>query len=327
MPTKTKLRELAQLGFSISGQSCSPGFDLNRIVNTTCKLPCELDSSLQSLLEETWPSDLYLGAVQFFGADRFNTEHDELYPGVAVIPHGFFCFGSDGAGSLYAYCVSDKRVYLLPHENFSDAGMVSTEWKDIETNTENIKSVAVQSWGSMDGFLEWAFVQLQDHQRQQELHETGEVPGAGSALLEHVEPELGVVQEEQFDSGPLNRLPTKTGLPVDDVEISFIHWVEKLTGKKCNPYMESGTEFWLVEFKDAHVSKICFIAPGKNACRSLEIKGDWLLRIREPKPFKLIPHVEELMNIALSRPREVLPGQFLFQFRSTELRFPPSLDE
>ena len=170
---KTKLKELAQLGFSVSGESVPLGFDVERIANTTSRLPVGLENTLQPLLIEVWPSDFFLGAVEFFGPDRINAEHDDLYPGLSVISHGFFCFGSDGAGNIYAFCVDDGRVYLLPSENFTDEGMLSSEWKEIETNPASIKGVAVQSWQSIDDFLEWAHVELTalKHERDNQSNE------------------------------------------------------------------------------------------------------------------------------------------------------------
>ena len=167
MRENSKLIQLAELGFSLAGESVSLGFDLQRIAPTVAKLPRGLDSQFESLLADSWPSDFFLGSVEFFGPDRINIEHAELYPGLTVIEHGFFCFGSDGAGTLYTYCVEDGRVYLLPNENFSDDGMVSSDWAPIETSAANIKSVALQSWNSLDAFFDWALVELRRFEQQQ----------------------------------------------------------------------------------------------------------------------------------------------------------------
>lgn len=164
---QTKLAQLTKLGFQMAGESVPLGFDVSRISATTSKLPKGIDEDLQKLFAESWPSDFFLGSIELIGPDRINEEHEGLYPGLTIIRHGFICIGSDGAGTMFSYCVGDRRVYLLPNENFSDDGLQSNKWVKIETTPENIKSVAVQSWDSLDALFDWALVELRELEKNQ----------------------------------------------------------------------------------------------------------------------------------------------------------------
>lgn len=108
-----KLDRLSQLGFAMSGQSVPLGFDVGRISPTTSKLPKGIGDELRDLFEKHWPSDFFLGSIEFIGPDRINEEHADLYPGLTVIRYGFVCIGSDGAGTMYAYCTEDQRVFAF----------------------------------------------------------------------------------------------------------------------------------------------------------------------------------------------------------------------
>ena len=151
------------MGFAIAGDSVPLGFDVSRISDTLAKLPNGIDDELRTMMAEAWPSDFFLGAIEIIGPDRINFEHQDLYPGLTVIRHGFICIGSDGAGTMFAYGSADRRVYLLPNENFSDNGLRSRSWDELETTAENIKSVADRSWESLDDLFDWAIVELQKH--------------------------------------------------------------------------------------------------------------------------------------------------------------------
>ena len=160
MSAQSKLIELAELGFSMAGESVPLGFDIDRISPTLSKLRNGLDSQLQSLFEKAWPSDFFLGMIEFIGPDRINSEHAELYPGLTLIQHGFICIGSDGTGTMYSYCPADQRVYLFSPDYFSDNGIVSHSWGKLETNAGNIKTISINAWDSLELLFDWALVEL-----------------------------------------------------------------------------------------------------------------------------------------------------------------------
>ena len=160
MSAAGKRVQLAEMGFTIAGTSVPLGFDLKRISATLSKMPVEIDEELRCLFVESWPSDFFLGAIEIIGPERINLEHQELYPGLILVRHGFICIGSDGCGTMYTYCLSDKRVYLFLPDNFSDDGLCSDSWKPLEPTVENIKSVAVESWESLESLFDWAIVEL-----------------------------------------------------------------------------------------------------------------------------------------------------------------------
>ena len=123
-------------------------------------MPIGISDELSALFAKDWPSDFFLGAIEIIGPDRIIMEHEELYPGLAIIPYGFICIGSDGAGTMFSHCIADNRVYLLPNENFSDDGLVSDSFDPLKLTPENIKSVSESSWDSLESLFDWAIVEL-----------------------------------------------------------------------------------------------------------------------------------------------------------------------
>jgi len=168
MSASAKLRKLAAAAFALAGESVPLGFDPALISSTVSKLPNGITAELRSLFANDWPSDFFLGAIEIIGSDRINAEHEELYPGLAVIPHGFICVGSDGTGTMYSHCTADDCIYLLPNENFSDDGLHSDSWDELEMTPENIKSVAISSWDSFEALFDWVITELETLRQQQE---------------------------------------------------------------------------------------------------------------------------------------------------------------
>ena len=168
MSSSVKLRQLAETAFAIAGESVPLGFDPAQIASTISRLPSGISAELRALFTENWPSDFFLGSIEIIGPNRITTEHEELYPGLAIIPHGFICIGSDGAGTMYSHCQSDGRVYLLPNENFSDDGLHSNSWDKLEMTPDNIKSVAISSWDSLEALFDWAIDELEKLRQEQQ---------------------------------------------------------------------------------------------------------------------------------------------------------------
>ncbi len=170
MSASTKLRKLAESAFKFAGESVPLGFDVTLISATTFRLPHGLPEELRSLLENDWPSDFFVGAIEFIGPQRIKTEHEELYPGLGILPFGFICIGSDGAGAMFSYDTADSRVYLLSHECFSDDGLHPFGSSDIEMNAENIKSVAIETWDTLEALFDWAIIRLNEiiHNKEQD---------------------------------------------------------------------------------------------------------------------------------------------------------------
>lgn len=168
MSSSVKLRQLADTAFEMAGESATLGFDPAQIASTIAKLPSGISGELRALFTNDWPSDFFLGSIEIIGPNRINTEHDELYPGLAVISHGFICIGSDGAGTMFSHCQFDDRVYLLPNENFSDDGLHSDSWDELEMTPDNIKSVAISSWDSLEALFDWAIDELEKLRQEQQ---------------------------------------------------------------------------------------------------------------------------------------------------------------
>jgi hypothetical protein len=155
------LSALLRKGFQMSGENVPLGFDSRRIAQTLAKLPRGLGSTLEALFATSWPSDsFFLGRIELLGPDRINQEHDALLPGCLIVNFGFLCIGSDGAGTLFSYCVDDGKVYLIPHEYVSEDAVYARPWNKLEVSAENIKAIAEQSWDSLGALFEWALAGL-----------------------------------------------------------------------------------------------------------------------------------------------------------------------
>ena len=161
MNESATLTNLLRKAFQMAGESVPLGFDVAKIQPTLAKLPGDLDTGLEPLFASVWPSDsFHVGRIELFGPERINYEHAELLPSCLVIKHGFLGIGSDGAGTIFCYCVADKQVYLVPHEGvYEDAVSVPSRGEQ-EPSAENIKAVSEQTWASLGALFEWAFAEL-----------------------------------------------------------------------------------------------------------------------------------------------------------------------
>lgn len=167
MTASTLLSCLMQMAFRMSGESIPLGFDISRIQPTLAKLPRGPATGLESLFTSGWPSDsFHVGRIELFGPEQINYEHAELLPSCLVVNHGFLGIASDGAGTIYCYCVDDQRVYLIPHEYVTDDAVYAHPWTRLEVSATNIKSIAEQTWGSLASLFEWALAELQGAESQ-----------------------------------------------------------------------------------------------------------------------------------------------------------------
>jgi hypothetical protein len=156
------LSNLLQRAFQMSGESVPLGFDVSRIRPTLAMLPGGLVTGLEALFVSVWPSDsFHLGSIELFGPDRINYEHEELLPSCLIVKHGFLGIGSDGAGSIYSYCVEDKRIYLIPHEYVSEDAVYTEPWERLDPSDANIKAISERSWDSLAALFDWALAELQ----------------------------------------------------------------------------------------------------------------------------------------------------------------------
>jgi hypothetical protein len=155
------LSSLLQKAFQLAGESIPLGFDVGKIQPTLAKLPGGPLTGLESLFASVWPSDsFHVGRIELFGPDRINHEHAELLPSCLVIEYGFLGIGSDGAGTIFSYCVDDKKVYLIPHEYVSADSVYAKPWVKLEVSTVNIKAISERTWDSLAALFDWALQEL-----------------------------------------------------------------------------------------------------------------------------------------------------------------------
>jgi hypothetical protein len=158
---ETLLAKLLQKAFQMAGESVPLGFDVIAIQPTLAKLPAGPVTGLEPLFCSVWPSEAFhLGAIELFGPERINYEHKELLPSCVIVNHGFLGIGSDGAGTMFGYCVEDQRVYLIPHEYVAEDAVYAKPWKKMEVTPANIKAISEESWDSLGKLSEWALVEL-----------------------------------------------------------------------------------------------------------------------------------------------------------------------
>ena len=161
MNEATLLTNLLRKAFQMAGESVPLGFDVGRIQPTLAKLPGGPVTGLEPLFSSVWPSDsFHVGRLELFGPERINEEHAELLPGCLVVKYGFLGIGSDGAGTIFSYDVTDKKVYLLPHEYVSEDAVYAKPWTKLEPSVENIKAISEQTWDSLGSLFEWALAEL-----------------------------------------------------------------------------------------------------------------------------------------------------------------------
>jgi hypothetical protein len=162
MDQTSSLAALLEKGFETAGERVAVGFDPSRIRPTLSKLPASPGDDLLSLFTTTWPVEsFFLGAIELLGPDRINEEPDVLLPGCLIVKFGFLCFGSDGGGGMYSYCLNNRKVYLIPHEYVAEDAVYAQPWERLDPSEENIKTIAEQSWPSLDALFEWARVELE----------------------------------------------------------------------------------------------------------------------------------------------------------------------
>jgi len=158
---KTLLSNLVQKAFQMAGESVPLGFDVAAIQLTLAKLPAGPATGLEPLFKSVWPSEAFhLGRIELFGPERINYEHKELLPSCLIVNHGFLGIGSDGAGTIFSYCVEDRKVYLIPHEYVSDDAVYGKPWEKMEATPANIKAISEEAWDSIGKLFEWAHAEL-----------------------------------------------------------------------------------------------------------------------------------------------------------------------
>lgn len=161
MNESVTLTSLLRKAFQISGESVPLGFDVATIQPTLAKLPDGPVTRLEPLFVSAWPSDsFHVGRIELFGPERINYEHAELLPCCLVIKYGFLGIGSDGAGTIFSYCVADTKVYLVPHEYVSEDAVYVRPWTKLEPSAENIKAISDRTWNSLGSLFEWALLEL-----------------------------------------------------------------------------------------------------------------------------------------------------------------------
>jgi hypothetical protein len=157
----TILSKLLQKAFQMAGESVSLGFDVSMIQPTLAMLPAGPITGLEPLFGSVWPSEAFhLGRIELFGPERINYEHKELLPSCLIVKHGFFGIGGDGAGTIFSYCVEDRKVYLIPHEYVAEDAVYAKPWKKMEVTPANIKAISEESWDSVVRLFEWALAEL-----------------------------------------------------------------------------------------------------------------------------------------------------------------------
>lgn len=151
------LTSLLRKAFLMAGESVPLGFDIRAIQPTLAKLPGGPVTGLEPLFASVWPSDSFLvGRIELFGPERINYEHAELIPSCLVIKYGFLGIGSDGAGTIFSYCVDDRKVYLIPPEYVSEDAVYARPWIKLDPTAENVKVISEHTWDSLDSLFEWA---------------------------------------------------------------------------------------------------------------------------------------------------------------------------
>lgn len=157
----TLLSTLMKKAFQMAGESVPLGFDMIEIRPTLAKLPTGPVTGLEPLFTSVRPSKAFhVGAIELFGPERINHEHEELLPSCLIVKHGFLGIGSDGAGTIFGFCVEDRRVYLIPHEYVSEDSVYAKPWNKLEATPSNIKSISEESWDSLDKLFDWAIAEL-----------------------------------------------------------------------------------------------------------------------------------------------------------------------
>lgn len=161
MAEATLLSTLLQKAFQMAGESVPLGFDVGTIQPTLAKLPAGPITGLEPLFTSVWPSEAFhLGRIELFGPERINYEHKELLPSCLIVNHGFLGIGSDGAGTIFSYCVEDRMVYLVPHEYVAEDAVYGKPWEKMEVTPANIKAISEETWDSLDKLFEWALAEL-----------------------------------------------------------------------------------------------------------------------------------------------------------------------
>ncbi len=106
-------------GCSLSGGTCSH----NDIEELEDELSLTLPRWYKEFLLECNISELELAFWRFFDIDDAIAEHDDMYPGVDLVPQGYFMFASnDGDG----YCCNifdpkDEAIYYCEHDDLKIA--------------------------------------------------------------------------------------------------------------------------------------------------------------------------------------------------------------
>jgi hypothetical protein len=155
------LSRLLQKAFQMAGESVPLGFDVSKIQPTLVKLPAGPVTGLEPLFGSVWPSEAFhLGRIELFGPERINYEHEELLPSCLIVKHGFLGIGSDGAGTIFSYCVEDRKVYLIPHEYVAEDAVYGKPWEKMDVTPTNIKAISEQSWDSIGRLFDWALAEL-----------------------------------------------------------------------------------------------------------------------------------------------------------------------
>jgi hypothetical protein len=163
----TLLTKLLQKAFQMAGESVPLGFDVGAIQPTLAKLPAGHVTGLEHLFRSAWPSEAFhLGRIELFGPERINYEHKELLPSCLIVKHGFLGIGSDGAGTIFSYCVEDRKVYLVPHEYVAEDAVYAKPWNKMEVTPANIKAISKESWDSIGKLFEWALSELLKIERE-----------------------------------------------------------------------------------------------------------------------------------------------------------------
>lgn len=161
MDDATILSNIMQKAFQIADDSVPLGMDVAAIKPTLAKLPGGPTTGLESLFESTWPAEgFFVGRIELFGHERINYEHEELLPSCLIVQHGFLGIGGDGAGTIFAYCIEDQKVYLIYHEDVEEDTLRPASGGEMEVTPENIKSISEETWDSMGKLLEWAYAEL-----------------------------------------------------------------------------------------------------------------------------------------------------------------------
>ena len=109
------------------------------------KLPASVPNDLQEYLDNCIPNRgvfIYGAGIDVHSLGGLSSEHTDTVPGINVLPHGFFCFASDGGGAQIAFCVHDSAIYHLDTSAGSGNATV-----------QSIRSEALNRWGTLREFL------------------------------------------------------------------------------------------------------------------------------------------------------------------------------